>query len=185
MSKYYKAKDTPFIPRTKKILYKGVLFPVYSIGWLAHLTNRVQKSIRQWERDKILPRPIMDANDGKRWYLAAEIMGYVKIVQTSDLRPGVPGGLKQMGKRCQEFRSKLISAVEHNIDDLVKDLPLTESIIQLQKNAIESRFKKAALKILDMIPAPVESEEPPSRFKKGTKMLPQSVPRTKGNSRKN
>src|ERR1043166_4767149 len=86
-----------FVPIERLFIYGGETIRVYSIGWLAYMCNRNQQSIRRWQRDKILPAPIFDLNDGKRWYTAAELIGYAKIVRSANIRPGVDSllGMRQ------------------------------------------------------------------------------------------
>lgn len=102
------------MPFKKVVMFDEFNLTVYSIGWLALVTQRHPMTIRKLEYQGILPEPIFDRADvggDYRYYCAAEIVGYGQIISQNP-RP-VGGSLREGGKskgaakRTQVLKQKL------------------------------------------------------------------------------
>lgn len=72
----------------KNITYEGIRLRLYSVAWLSLLCGKSTRTIHAWERAGVFPKPIFKLGDGVRWYCAAEIHGYRKIIKAVGLRSG-------------------------------------------------------------------------------------------------
>ena len=74
---------------SKVVKFGETYLRVYSIGHLAMALDRSAATIRRWQRNKVIPRPIIATRDGARWYLKEEIVVYSRLVKTYDVRTGL------------------------------------------------------------------------------------------------
>ncbi len=139
-------KELKFIPQEKSIIYGSHSIKVYSIGFLSYMCNRSQNCIRRWQRTKILPRPIFDLYDGKRWYTAAELIGYTQIVRQGNIRAGakMPISVKL---QFADFRRQLKHVIKKDPDNL-QGLPSNFSIADLMRKHREDYWKEKANSLL-------------------------------------
>lgn len=122
---------------------------VYSIGWLAILTKRHPGTMRNWESNGLLPKPIFDKqiDDVYRYYTAGELMGYTKIVTSFRREPGKPFP-KDLKNRLHEFRMKLKEQMKIRPEIIVLKLANEEQIEEALKNNVDKRQRRTAKEIL-------------------------------------
>jgi hypothetical protein len=114
---------------------------LYSIGWLSFLVRRHVQTVRIWERDGILPKPVFDkqVDDMYRWYCAAELMGYAQIYQSLKM-PSTLKDSSQVAKSMVIFKRKAHSyytALKNEINKTSKtlaSLPKEEFLIKAVRN---------------------------------------------------
>jgi DNA-binding transcriptional MerR regulator len=125
-------------PLTKEVRMGEFRFRLYSISWLARLVNRSANTVRRWEARDCLPRPIIDVPGKKaRWYSAAELRGYAKIIHQANIRRRVPIEDTDFKLKAQEFRAKLMA-------DMQLDKRILGHCFEAEAN-IKQAFKKARL----------------------------------------
>ncbi len=131
------------IPVEKNFIYGDSVLKMYSIGWLAYMCNRSQVCLRKWQRDGILPRPLFDLNDGRRWYTAAELIGYAKIIREGNVSPGRKS-LFAVKEWMWRFRLRLKKLYDKEPDRIRKELPNEFSIKDLMRRHKEEYWKEKA-----------------------------------------
>lgn len=67
--------------RSKDILYGQQTLTLYTIGWLAELTGMALSTLRLWERQGILPRPLLHVGHAGRYYTAVELQEYRSVLR--------------------------------------------------------------------------------------------------------
>lgn len=116
------------LPR-RTVIFRNHRLRLYTLGWIAYLSNRSVRSLHRWERNGILPPPLMPSPDGTRWYLAAEVKGYSALARAAAMHPGRPAGTNLprsmwLKANAQAFRSLLKEKLRrelHLIPDKLKD----------------------------------------------------------------
>lgn len=68
-------------PKTRTVRLGAHTLELYSIGFLADICNLAVVTIRLWERQQLLPKPILRVSGGIRFYTALEIATYASLVQ--------------------------------------------------------------------------------------------------------
>lgn len=68
-------------PRIQVINHAGVSVSVYSIGWFTYWAKLAAVTLRLWQRQHTLPKPIFSLPDGARWYTARELVTYSGIIE--------------------------------------------------------------------------------------------------------
>jgi len=104
------------MPQCKPVKLNGREVVLYSIGWLAHMVKKDPHTIRQYERRKVLPEPLLKTKSKRRWYLAEEISGYASIIKSASLRPNV--NIESMGLRdtLHAYRNRIKGKLQHNLE---------------------------------------------------------------------
>ena len=126
-------------PPKKNIVYNGHAMTVYGIGWLAYLTHRKTHTVRSWERKKILPRPILDLKDGRRWYTTAELIAYVRIFNRCVFKPMVPVVRNGFREQAYDFSNKLrrmVAKTPSEFGTKIKDSDRMEQAIEAYKEKV-------------------------------------------------
>jgi hypothetical protein len=100
-----------YLPFKKQVLLDNhQMLTLYSIGWLALLTKRRPVTLRLWESQGVLPKPIFDGqlSEPFRYYTAGELMGYAKVINTYSQRrrPGYAFSA-EMKAKLHDFRVDL------------------------------------------------------------------------------
>jgi hypothetical protein len=136
------------IPLERNFIYEGYSLRLYSIGWLAYMCNRSQVCIRKWQRNGVLPRPIFDLNDGRRWYSVAELLGYSKIIRESNIRPGKQS-LFAVKEWTARYKLRLKKLYEQEPQKIRAEFPEEFSIKDLMRRHKEAYWKSQALKLVN------------------------------------
>lgn len=89
-----KAKKTALVWVAKRYPMKTVMIKnrklrLYSISWLARMAGKHPRTIHGWESRGVFPTPVFKLADGFRWYSAAEINAYSKLIKAAGMRYGV------------------------------------------------------------------------------------------------
>ncbi len=112
------------VPPKKKIRFKGCELTVYGIGWLAILCNRGTQSVRRWESDGHLPKPLLDLKSAdRRYYTVAELLGYSEIYKRANVRRKVPISETNFKANCLTLCAHLRASMVSNPAVLGKGLP--------------------------------------------------------------
>ena len=75
-------------PETRVLRLGDELVTVFHIGVLARSLGRATVTLRRWERQGVIPRPILRA--GKyRVYLASELATYQRVAEIEGIRSGL------------------------------------------------------------------------------------------------
>jgi len=101
-------------PRLKKVKIGKHVLEVYTIGCLADATGLANVTLRLWERQLILPKPILKLPGTFRYYTALEITTYASLIgrhyssgrDTVQLR----AMLASASIRCREVLKDLVTA---------------------------------------------------------------------------
>ena len=140
-------------PRTQ-VAFGDATIELYSIAWLAHLCNRTQRSLYVWEKRNILPSPIFDLNDGRRWYCAGELIGYSHLVRTLTPRNKKMGSLidlKRLAEKLAQFHQALKKEIE-NTGKTVAELPdlakFEKLVAHVRNQKRERKTSERAFRIL-------------------------------------
>jgi len=75
---------------TEKIRYNDTMEnDRWYISEVAKIVNRRPATVRQWDRDKVLPRRLRAKRDGRgRWWTGAQVDGIIDWMRETDRRPG-------------------------------------------------------------------------------------------------
>jgi len=77
-------------PKQMTVIYGGCHLNVYSIGYVAKALGRTTACIRRWEREGIIPRPILSLSSNRyRWFSDREVEALTRIFQIEHVRSGV------------------------------------------------------------------------------------------------
>lgn len=152
-------RKNKYLPFRKRIVYEENHLWVYSIGWLAIMTNRHPMTLRKLETSGVFPKPLFDRDqiDGMyRYYTAAELIGYAQILCQYRLKPGFNSKAynKQMRAtmkhKLHEFRLELKKRVEAKSPSaLIPSLPNEQSIYKAISTPKERNLKQTAERILN------------------------------------
>lgn len=139
------------LPPNKTVSYKSFRLRVYSVGWLAHLTERTSDTVRRWERLEVLPKPILVLGGKRRWYSAAELKGYAEIFKRSNVRRKIP--IESTNFRTLSYLFKKRLAAQVKIDPTVLGRTITgeETIKTAMSKAREEKWKKKVDEILKQV----------------------------------
>lgn len=66
---------------TVKVWVKGQELELYTIGHTAKLLKRSVETVRAWERDKIIPRPLFKYKNNVRLYHPKEVEVMRKVIR--------------------------------------------------------------------------------------------------------
>lgn len=141
-----------YLPFKKTVLLDGQQsLTVYSIGWLALLTRRHPGTMRSWERRGLLPLPLFEKQIDPmfRYYCAAELMGYARIINSARREVGkaYDKGLKE---RMHSFRADLKKAMAANPGNLVLKLPDEERLETSLKNNVDKHQRRIGKELSKM-----------------------------------
>jgi hypothetical protein len=128
----------------KTIVYRGIKLQVYGISWLAALCNRSRDRVRAWERENILPKPLLALRSGEaswRWYTAAELRGYSTIFSRSNVRPKVPIESTDFKRNAQRFRMELSAAMKINPAVLGRVFEGEATLLQVMTKRKEDKWR--------------------------------------------
>jgi hypothetical protein len=139
-------------PPSKIVAFRNHSITVYSIGWLAILTNRSSQSVRLWERRQLLPKPILQLNDGFRWYTAAELLGYSKIYNAAGITPGVSIFSSTFAANAGDFHRQLKLELTNKQVIPLAELPDFKRFQEAFSNLKDEALKAKANKILSAAP---------------------------------
>lgn len=129
------------LPRTTKVKISGKVVTLYSLGYLAATTGKSNRMLRVYERDRILPRPLITAPSGIRWYLADEIKEFGLLFKSyaprqgarADLNPTDRNSFKEKLAQCRiKIRNKMNSDI-NLIQTAMQDAPQVANIARLCK----------------------------------------------------
>lgn len=91
----------------------GTQITVFSRFKVAQALGRTVRTIRSWDKKKILPEPIFKLRDGRRWYSAQEIRIFKMLLEQEGLnRIGADGQIKKSGKPIEKTLFKKRAALE-------------------------------------------------------------------------
>ena len=85
---------------TKDIFIGDVLIRVYSLRFLAAKLHRMPNALKAWEHRKILPKPIFQTKEQRRWYTAEEVELYTRLADEEQLTNGQAAGFKRFAGRA-------------------------------------------------------------------------------------
>jgi DNA-binding transcriptional MerR regulator len=142
-------------------IVEGCTIKVYAIKWLSILLNKHTNTIRQWESEGVLPRPILDLGDSYRWYTALEVEYYVRLFRSIKTRPGC--GFKRLGvaQAAQQIKDSIRRAMAKDIKVLQKPLSREEEILKAKsikkvvqwKSDVEELLNTPEAKLIQSLPA--------------------------------
>ena len=143
-------------PRTSAVIADNKMTAeLYAIGWLAYSCNRTQRTLYVWEKESILPRPLFDIGDKRRWYTSAELIGYGLVVSNCtpvNVKAGKLIDLVILRKSLQEFRANLSAAIKEDLALVTEPLPdfhkLEEALTLKGIVRAEKRFSTKVNRIL-------------------------------------
>lgn len=102
--------------RNLRVKLHGRIVTLYSIGYVAAVSKRAQRTLRKYERNWILPRPLIKTPSNIRFYLADEVYQYGTIIancaptkgKRADLDPTAKQALKEMLAQAKDrIRAKM------------------------------------------------------------------------------
>lgn len=88
----------------KTVVIKNRKLRLYSLSWLARMAGKHPRTIHSWESRGVFPTPIFKLVDNYRWYSAAEINAYTKLVKAAGMRYGVGRPRKGMTPQSDWLR---------------------------------------------------------------------------------
>lgn len=115
-------------PPIKMVSYKGRPLKLYAIGWLAFMCNRKSITVRYWERNQIIPKPILGFGPNQfRYYTVLELLMYSRLAARE--MNGTAEGTRLFRTACQEMRQKIFAKLEENPESCPEELPDAEQIM--------------------------------------------------------
>ncbi len=137
----------------KLVVFKGVKFQLYSLAWLASLSDKSPRAIHKWERLGIFPTPIFRFDEGYRWYCAAEIHGYRHLIRAAGLRSGRYADAEKktlwLKRNSFDFKAKLQGLLKDRIGMVPTKLVDEDAI--LKKFAGTKAFKLTEADVVRLI----------------------------------
>jgi DNA-binding transcriptional MerR regulator len=134
-----------YLPFRKTVLFKEKTMTVYSIGWLALLLGRHPMTVRKWEKDGTLPKPVFGDQIDKRYryYTPGEILGYARIAKRFECRSGraYPPELKDS---LHTFRSQLKAQMDKDPSNVLLNIPDEGRIEKALQNNDDRRQRRTA-----------------------------------------
>jgi hypothetical protein len=139
------------LPRTTRVKIQGKTVTLYSLGFMAHAAKRSARMLRVYEKDKILPAPIIQSPSGIRWYLADELKAYGKVFTSyaptqgkrSDLDFTLRHNLKEYLLRAKHNIVRLMNSDILKINAELADAPKVANVASLCRiNRIYKRIEK-------------------------------------------
>lgn len=125
-----KNKQFKRLPQRTVSSYKEVEFCVYNITWLAIIIDRDPHTIRRWEYNKVIPRPIFKIGKvRRRWYCGLEINAYAKIFRQCDLRKGRSIDSTRFAEQCKTMHVVLQRKIETSPRILLQGVVNEEEIV--------------------------------------------------------
>ena len=73
----------------KVVTVLGVDVKLFSTAYLADALGRTSQTVCRWERELILPKPIIETKDGRRWYTQEEVTLYARMLREEGVKNGV------------------------------------------------------------------------------------------------
>lgn len=67
-----------------KVYVEGQELELYTIGYVAKLLKRSVETLRAWEREKVIPRPMYRGKNNVRLYHPDEVAVMKKVLRKSD-----------------------------------------------------------------------------------------------------
>lgn len=134
----------------KEILFGNRKYTVYSIGWLAFLVHRTTWTVRWWERNGILPKPLLSLGNTTRWYLPDEIVGYAKIYRRANVTAGTAIEKTSFKKEAQQFRATLAKLLNNSSAELQLKIPNDETIAKALGEKRHNRFLSEVNKLTEV-----------------------------------
>jgi len=126
------AHKTPRRPKKRKVTIGEITLEVYTVGWLALAADREPSTIKLWEKNKVLPGPLLDIDSPWRFYTADEIIGYVRALNQSELKSG-RATMREFTKACIEVRTRVRNLLEKSPGKAVRYLPGQEFLLSRAK----------------------------------------------------
>lgn len=161
-------------PRTT-VMYEGEALELYSLGWLAYVCHRTSRSLYLWEKAGVLPKPIFDIKDGRRWYCATELVGYNVIVErltperSKDSKNADLGKLKEAFHAFNHQLRRELSKTSSK-EALARKLPMADEIASKLSEkvlaSIKERTRARTVRILTSIGVLAEETKPGIRLRK-------------------
>lgn len=108
----------------KTVMVKGKKLRLYSLSWLARLSEKSPRTFHRWEIEGIFPKPILKLSDACRWYTAAEVNGYSDLVKASGIRNGRnKKGVEPMGQWLRRNSFELQRLIKNHMDKHLDEFP--------------------------------------------------------------
>ena len=96
----------------KRVILGRLTLDLYSGSYLAQVLHRKLPCIRMWERNKVIPKPVVQTKDGWRWYTKEEIDIYERLVEEEQVKNGSNIAKTDFTKRVfgeiAAFRTRLL-----------------------------------------------------------------------------
>lgn len=149
------------------VLFKGEALELYSVGWLAYVCHRTARSIYLWEKAGVMPKPIFDIKDGRRWYCATELVGYNVIVERltpEHAKDSRNSNIEKLKSAFHEFNRHLREEMSSPAGaTIAPKLPIADELAEkISERALKEtreRFHSRAKKVLTRIGV-LASEKP-------------------------
>lgn len=100
------------IPRTTLVKVQGKVVTLYSIGFLATLCKKSTRTLRQYEAERVLPKPLITCPSGIRWYMADELTTYSKLILAYS---PIAGGRTDLNPSSREHLKRVLSGAAHSL----------------------------------------------------------------------
>jgi DNA-binding transcriptional MerR regulator len=125
-------------PLTKDVILTGRRIRVYTIGWLRYMTHLADVTLRGWEREGILPKPICKLPGNTRWYTSAELMVYTALIRQH----------YQSGRNMPKLRQNLAEAcIKIRKNYMTPNLKVAPEMLALQnEQELSNSFDRTKLK---------------------------------------
>lgn len=143
--------DALRIPMYHRMDISGKMFTLYSIGWLALLTDRDPHTIRRYEYDQLIPPPLLKMSNRKRLYFAEEIVGYANAIKNANIRPRHTIASTGLQNACYLVRDKLKLKIKQDVK--LMSAKLTDEVALYSKTLrLRSHVRATRLQAKNVIP---------------------------------
>lgn len=125
-------------PITKDVILANRRIRVYTIGWLRYMTHLADVTLRGWERNGILPKPICKLAGNTRWYSSAELLVYTALI-----RQHYQSGrdMNKLKRNLAEANIKIRKQYMGSVQKLPPEMLALQNEKELQNSFDRTRFK--------------------------------------------
>ena len=133
----------PRFAKSRRVDYGGRSIKLYTIGWMAYSFQRHPETVKLWEKQGILPLPLLSVKTKWRYYTADEIQAYTSVFLASGIQSGVPADKQSIIGQFQRARKALRAKFQDRPKTLTAELPNEVALLQYASDKLASKASLA------------------------------------------
>lgn len=124
--------------RNMRVRIHGRIVNLYSIGYLATVSGKAKRTLRKYEEDRLLPRPLIRTPSNIRFYLAEEVYEYGTLLKTHMLTQGQrtdldPSARSDLKERLAQAKDRIRARMQKDINLIHAELKGEDNVKDLAK----------------------------------------------------